>query len=87
MFLKAMAEETGPNDARCVIWAIIFFLAIIKFFYYYFCVLLILTIIYIDTTHVFNGSRKQVTKTGPNNATGIIWAIGKIFFSFMCYLY
>ena len=45
-----MAEETGPNDARCVVvWAII------KFFYYYFCVLLILTIIYIDTTHVFNG--------------------------------
>ena len=25
---------------------------------------------------------RQVTKTGPNNATGIVWAIGKIFFCF-----
>ena len=54
-----MAEETGPNNARHVIWAII------KFFYYYFCVLLILTIIYIDTTHVVTGSGKAGDENGP----------------------
>ena len=54
-----MAEETGLNDARRVVWVII------KFLYYYFCVLLILTIIYIDTTHVFNGSGKAGDENGP----------------------
>ena len=58
-FRKAMAEGTGPNDARHVVWAII------KFFYYYFYVLLILTIIYIDITHVFNGSGKAGDKNRP----------------------
>ena len=29
---------------------------------------------------------RQVTKTGPNNATGIVWAIVKFFF-FFCVLF
>ena len=75
-----MAEETGPNDARHVVWAII------KFFYYDFCGLLIQKL-YIQIQPMFLMAQgRQVTKTGPNNASGVVWAIGNFFF-FSCFIY
>ena len=74
--------ETGPNDARHVIWARS------KFYFYSLFVLLLLMLL--TSVYKLNTQRRvrkkgMVTKTGPNDARRVVWANSKSFFSFLLF--
>src|ERR1700678_440138 len=87
---QAYEDETkmkkGPNDARCVVWAIgeVFFECTIYFFPPTF-------IVGPDDAH--EGPRRPTQayedetkmKKGPNDASSVVWAIGEFFFE--CTIY
>jgi hypothetical protein len=56
------------------------------FFFHFFLVLLLLTTV-LGTIYLREGLGKAaMTKTGPNDAFGVVWAIRKLFFLCCCYL-
>ena len=70
--------KTGPNNARCIIWAI-------SKFYIYFILCLINTNKYIKVLFVFKGFREAVAEEmGPNDARHVVWVISKFLFFLSC---
>src|ERR1700678_156652 len=74
--------KTGPNDARHVVWALDTF--------FFFCVLYILTndfLFYLGCIYVLQAREwfgsMAITKTGPNDARHVVWALGTMFFIFI----
>ena len=70
----------GPNDARCVVWAIGEFFYI--FFRVFFCTKLMFYSIYRLQTTEYTTWRVATTGIGPNDTSRVVWAIGDFFFVF-----
>ena len=83
--MGAATTTTGPNDTRCIIWALgeFFYLFSLCFFLY-----LMICIGAINSLKVQWGSTQATTMTmGPNNARRVIWALGECFsFSFISFI-
>ena len=80
-------HKKGPNDAFNVVWAIhksfsFFFLCLFLTVYF------LLTNIMLPIECEIRETKVETTKTGPNDAKHVVWAIGKFFFlTFMFYYY
>ena len=72
----ARPTKIGPNDVRCVVWAIG------EFFFRVFHILTNVMYIY---TIVMETERYVTTKLGPNDMSGVVWAIGKFLSCFFNY--
>ena len=70
-------RDNGPNDADAS------FGPLVSFFFIFLRVILIFSL-FLGATNVFQGldgfNRSVTTRTGPNDASGVVWAISKFFF-------
>jgi uncharacterized membrane protein len=77
--------QSGPNDARRVVWAIgISFLFFVRVSH----ILMIISVIF--RVYLSNKCTRSLamTQTSPNNApSGVVWAIGMPFLFFVCIFY
>ena len=74
-FWKAMVTVMGPNDARCVVWAL-------GEFFFFLCSFLILNDIYSMEGSLRASSKATRTIMGPDGAKCVVWAHGEyLFFS------
>src|ERR1700728_700926 len=65
--------QTGPNDARHVVWAIgMSFLISVRVFH----ILMIISVIFRLYLSNKCTRRPAITQTGPNDARRVVWAIG-----------
>ena len=63
-------DETGPNDARRIVWAIgEFFSFLSSFSVINYCIISFLVF-----TYEIRSENDSNNETGPNDASGIVWA-------------
>ena len=87
---------TGPNDVRCVVWALGEFFFIFYFLFYFIlfsfssCFFFLYLMIYIGTTDSLKvrcgTTQATTTTTGPNDARRVVWALGEFCYIFLLFL-
>ena len=65
-------QITGPNNARCVVWAIGIFFSLWVF---YILTIFMYSICLIDVLRDWQEGKKR--KMGPNDAKHVVWAISE----------